>query len=180
MVEGIVFKADRFRKADDYNRIYFKMNTVILCKNYKLMDSLTKEIVNTINGNAEYNDYCCDDEDTGKAVLEFSYGLQRIIDINGQKISIGLEPSLIYKANEAEDVWLFDSIGTNEIDNLPRYEEFIYPMLVFKGSNDVWKRGKDATYKMICNGRYGCYTGEWVDLKGVHFNEEIHHCHGKE
>ena len=49
MVEGIVFKADRFRKADDYNSIDFTMNTVILCKNYKLMDSLTKEIVNTIN-----------------------------------------------------------------------------------------------------------------------------------
>lgn len=29
------------------------------------MDTLTKEIINTANGKAEYNDYCCDDEDEG-------------------------------------------------------------------------------------------------------------------
>ena len=64
------------------------------------MDTLTKEIINTVNGKAEYNDYCCDDED-------LCFGLQRIIDINGQKITIGLEPAIIYKANKPEDIWLF-------------------------------------------------------------------------
>lgn len=56
------------------------------------MDTLTKEIINTVNGKAE---------------LDLCFGLQRIIDINGQKITIGLEPAIIYKANKPEDIWLF-------------------------------------------------------------------------
>lgn len=43
----------------------------------------------------------------GKAKLDLCFGLQRIIDINGQKITIGLEPAIIYKANKPEDIWLF-------------------------------------------------------------------------
>jgi hypothetical protein len=42
-----------------------------------------------------------------KAKLDLCFGLQRIIDINGQKITIGLEPAIIYKANKPEDIWLF-------------------------------------------------------------------------
>ena len=53
------------KKEDNYNLIEFTENTVILCSDYKLMDTLTKEIINTVNGKAEYNDYCCDDEDEG-------------------------------------------------------------------------------------------------------------------
>ena len=37
-------------------------------------------------------------------------------------------------------------------------------MLIFKGSYDLWDTGKDEVYKTICNGRYGCYDGQWVDL----------------
>lgn len=179
MLEAIEFKADRFKKKEDYNAIEFTDNTIILCNNYQLMDTLTEEIINTINGKAEYNDYWCDDEDIGKAKLDLCFGLQRVIDINGQKITIGLEPAIIYKANKAEDIWLFDYRGCDDIESLPKYEEFIYPMLIFKGSEKTWEDGKDAVYQTICNGRYGCYNGKWVDLHGNHYDEETHNCNGK-
>nr|DAR44161.1 MAG TPA: hypothetical protein [Caudoviricetes sp.] len=179
MLEAIEFKADRFKKGDNYNLIEFTKNTVILCSDYKLMDTLTKEIINTVNGKAEYNDYYCDDEDDGNAKLDLCFGLQRIIDINGQKITIGLEPAIIYKANKPEDIWLFAWQGCDEIETLPKYEEYIYPMLIFKGSRKTWEDGKDAVYQTICNGRYGCYHGKWIDLYGDHYDEKVHNCNGK-
>lgn len=179
MLEAIEFKADRFKKEENYNVIEFTKNTIILCNNYQLMDSLAKEILNTVNGEAEYNDYWCDDEDAGKAKFDLCFGLQRVIDINGQKITIGLEPAIIYKANKAEDIWLFDYRGDNKVGTLPKYEEFVYPMLIFKGSKKTWEDGKDAVYQTICNGRYGCYSGKWVDLHGNHYDEEAHNCTGK-
>ena len=108
MLESIEFKADRFKKEEDYNVIEFTENTIILCNNCKLMNSLAEEIINTVNGEAEYNDYLCDDQDVSKARMELRFGLQCLIDINGQKITLGLEPSIIYKANKPEDVWLLD------------------------------------------------------------------------
>lgn len=139
MLKYIEFKADRFTKEDYYNIIEFTENTIILCNSYNLMDTLATEIINTVNKKAEYNDYWCDDKDDGKAKLDLCFGLQRVIDINGQKISIGLEPAIIYKANKLEDIWLFDYRGCDKIETLPKYEEFIYPMLIFKGSK---KHGK--------------------------------------
>ena len=142
------------------------------------MDTLATEIINTVNKKAEYNDYWCDDKDDGKAKLDLCFGLQRVIDINGQKISIGLEPAIIYKANKLEDIWLFDYRGCDKIETLPKYEEFIYPMLIFKGSKKTWEDGKDAVYQTICNGRYGCYDAKWIDLQGAS-HEETHNCNGK-
>lgn len=157
MLEYIEFKADRFKKEEDYNVIEFTENTIILCNNCKLMNSLAKEIINTVNGEAEYNDYWCDDQDVGKAKIELHFGLQCLIDINGQKITLSLEPSIIYKANKPEDIWLFDINGYNK--------EVIYPMLIFKGSNQIWENGKDEVYKTICNGQFGCYDGKFLNLK---------------
>lgn len=57
--------------------------------------SLAKEILDTINGKAEHNNYWCDDEDVGKAKFDLVFGLQRVIDINGQKITLSLEESMI-------------------------------------------------------------------------------------
>lgn len=179
MLEAIEFKADRFKKEDNYNLIEFTENTVILCSDYKLMDTLTEEIINTVNGKVEYNDYYCDDEDVGNAKLDLCFGLQRIIDINAQRISIGLEPSIIYKANKPEDIWFFAWQGCDEIESLPKYEEYIYPLLIFKGSRKTWDDGKDAVYQTICSGRYGCYNGKWIDLYGDHYDEEVHNCNGK-
>lgn len=180
MLKGIEFKDKRFKTEEDYNVLgELTENTIILCNNYKLMDTLAREILNTVNGQAEYNDYWCDDEDIGKAKFDLNFGLQKVIDINGQKITLSLEPSIIYKANKPEDIWLFDYSGTDEIETLPKYQEFIYPMLIFKGSRKTWEDGKDAIYKTICNGRYGCYDGEWVDLNGKHRDERTHKCSGK-
>lgn len=138
-----------------------------MCRNYKLIDTLAEEILNTVNRKAEYNNYDCDEEDIGKARLVLIFGLQRIIDINGQKITLALELSNIYKANNIEEIWLFDSRGSDETELSRPYEEFIYPITVFKGSNKVWEEGKDELYKVICNGRYGTYDGRWVDLNGI-------------
>lgn len=157
MLEYIEFKADRFRKDEDFNVIDFTENTIILCNNCQLMNSLAEEIINTVNGKAEYNDYWCESEDIGKAEIELNFGLQCLIDINGQKITLSLEPSIIYKANKPEDIWLFDINGYNK--------ELIYPMLIFKGSNQIWEAGKDEVYKNICNGRCGCYDGNFINLK---------------
>ena len=111
MLRAIEFTDNRFKKEEDYNLLSpISNNTIILCNNYKLMDSLAKEILDTVNGNAEYNVYDCDDEDVENAKIWLSFGLQRIIDINGQKITLSLEPAIIYKADNIEDIWMGSSL----------------------------------------------------------------------
>ena len=162
MVEQIVFNDKRFDTNNENNQLDLTDNTIILCNNYNLMDSLADEIVNTINGRAEYNDYWCDDEDIGKAKYEMCFGLQRAIDINGQKIILCLEPAMVYRAKKIEDIWFYDWIGEGD-----SYKESVYPMNVFIGSHDVWNEGLDKVYKMIVAGRYGCYDGKWTKLGEV-------------
>lgn len=177
MLRAIEFTDKRFRTKDDYNLFSpITKNAIVLCHNYSLMDSLAREIINTVNGKAEYNDYDCDNEDIGKARINLSFGLQRIIDINGQRITLALEPAIIYKSNDIRDIWFFDYRGTNEIETLPPYEEFIYPMTIFKGSKKVWEDGKDEVYKVICNGRYGTFDGKWIDLDEEHWDDRTHNC----
>lgn len=160
MVRGILFKDKRFDTKDDNNLMSpVTENTIILCANYRLMRSLAEEIINTINGNAEYNDYDCDAEDVGKAKYELNFGLQKVIDINGQKIILCLEPAMIYRAKQIRDIWFADWIGK---DN--DYKESIYPMTIFEGSFEVWDGGLDEVYKTIVNGSYGCYDGSWIVL----------------
>lgn len=159
MVRAILFKDKRFKVTDDDNLLSpLTENTIILCNNCDLKNSLTKEICDTINGNAEYNEYDCDDADVGKAKVTFRFGLQSIIDINGQKITLALEPSIIYKATKKDDIWFAGWSGGFAGTT---YEEFIYPIGVFKGSHDVWEKGLDEVYEMICSGRYGVYDGKW-------------------
>lgn len=175
MLEYIEFTSNRFEKKNNYNIIEFTDNTIIICNNYKLLDTLANEIVNTVNGNAEYNKYWCEDEDVNKAKIVLSFGLQRIIEINKQRITIGLEPSLVYKANNLEDIWLFNCKGSNEIEYLPEYKEYIYPIAIYKDSDRDWNLGKDEIYRNITNGRYGCYDGGWVDINNtrIKLNEYI-------
>ncbi len=165
MLRAIEFNNDRFKKEDCYNVLYpISKNTIILCNNTGLMHSLADEIIKTVNGEAEYNDYDCDEKDIGKAKSIFSFGLQEIIDINGQHITLAIEPSIIYKANRMKDIWFFDYIGKEDDETNP-YKEFIYPLFIFKGSREAWKTGKDEIYKMICSGNFGTYDGKWANLK---------------
>ena len=161
MLKGIIFNDKRFETENQDNQLdTVTDNTIILCNNFDLMCSFAKEIVDTINGNAEYNDYCCDDEDVGKAKYDLNFGLQKIIDINGQKITLCLEPAMIYRAKEIKSIWFLDwSLKSGS------YKEYIYPMTIFKGSDEVWAKGLDEVYKTICTGRYGCYDGRWVNLE---------------
>lgn len=162
MVRAIEFKDKRFKTEEDYNLMYpISNNMIILCPDYKTMDSFAKEIINTINECAEYNDYDCDEKDIGQAKLILSFGLQRILDINGQRITLALEPAIVYKANDINDIWFIDWSG-GAAGTI--YKESIYPMTIFKGSKEVWNSGLDEVYKTICNGRYGTYTGKWVNL----------------
>ena len=163
MVRAILFKDERFETKDDNNLLIpITENIIIICNNLRLMDNLACEILNTINGGAEYNDYDCDEEDIGKAKYELNFGLQKVININGQKITLGLEPALVYKVKQIEDIWFFDWSGGLNC----KYKEFIYPLTVFKGSHEAWDEGLDRIYRNICNGRYGCYDGNWINLKG--------------
>ena len=160
MVRGIEFKHERFETKDENNLLEpITENIIILCNNLKLMDSFADEIINTINGKAEYNDYMCDDEDIGKAKYELNFGLQKVININGQKITLCLEPAMIYRAKQIEDIWFLDWSGKGDT-----YRESICPMTVFKGSHKKWNEGLDAVYRYICNGRYGCFDGKWINL----------------
>jgi len=70
-----------------------------------------------------------------------------------------LEPAMIYRAKKIEEIWFCDWIGKGK-----SYKESIYPMTVFVGSDEVWNDGLDKVYKMIVNGRYGCYDGKWTKL----------------
>lgn len=159
MVYGILFNDKRFETKDNNNQLDLAENTIILCNNLSSMTSLAEEIINTINGKAEHNDYYCDIEDVGKAKYELDFGLQKVIDVNGQKITLCLEPAMIYKAKQIEDIWFFDWSGKDDT-----YKEFIYPMSIFEGSHDKWNEGLDAVYRMIVGGRYGCYDGKWINL----------------
>ena len=142
MVNAIQFNATRFNTKDDNNLLELTDNTIILCANINIMISLADEILNTINGKAEYNDYWCDESDIGKATALIRFGLLTLINVNNQKITLSIEPSIIYKAKSIDDIWFIDYIGKNLT-----YKESIYPMTIFKGSKDVWDSGLDEVYK---------------------------------
>ena len=71
--------------------------------------------------------------------------------------------AMVYKAKEIDDMWFFDWSGQDDT-----YKERIYPLTIFKGSREVWKKGLDKVYTNIVNGRYGCYDGNWID-----FNKDV-------
>lgn len=163
MLRGIRFNDKRFDKTDG-NNIFGELtdNAIVICRNYDMMEALAKEIIRTVNGRAEHNDYDCDDEDVRKAKYTINFFLQKVIDINGQTITLCLEPAMVYKAKSIRDIWFFDR-------NWPsRHADQIYPMTVFKGAEEVWERGLDAVYNTIVIGRYGGYTGEWIEDERKH------------
>lgn len=144
---------------NDYNLFGGELteNTIVLCDSYNTMNTFHKRILEVINNkdSEDYScNYFCEDEDINHAETILCFGLQRVIKINNQTITLALEPSIIYKANEMEDIWF--------IEKFDKYK--ILPMSRFKGSKEKWLEGKDAVYKYIVNGRYGCYDGKWTNL----------------
>lgn len=158
MLQGIEFTGDRFKKTDDDN-IFSGLtdNTIVICSDYEHMASLAEEILKTVNGEAEYNDYCCDEEDIGAAKYVLNFRLQKVIDINGQRITLCLEPAMVYKAKTIKDIWFFTWGGKDA-----NYKESIYPMVVFKGAGELFDEGLDTVYKQIVSGCYGTYDGKWI------------------
>ena len=160
MLESILFKATRFDTTRNNNLMAeLTGNTIILCSDYKIMSSLADEILKTVNGETDYNDYFCDDADVGNAKYTLYFGLQRVIEINDQKIILCLEPAMIYRAKSIEDIWFATSAGEGET-----YKEAVYSLDAFIGSKDIYAEGLDKVYKFIVSGRFGCYDGNWVNL----------------
>ena len=126
------------------------------------MNSLADEIVRTMNGEAEYNDYCCEDEDIGRANYTLNFGLQKCIEINNQKIILCLEPAMVYRAKDIKDIWFITSSGEGD-----DYKEVIYALTTFKGIEEIYSKGLDEIYKYVVAGRFGCYDGNWINLKEI-------------
>ena len=160
MLESILFKDKRFDTASNNNLMAeLTSNTIILCSDYKVMSTLADEIFKTVNGDADYNDYFCEDADIGNAKYTLYFGLQRVIEINDQKIILCLEPAMIYRATSIEDIWFATSAGEGET-----YKEAVYPLNAFIGSKALYAEGLDKVYKFIVSGRFGCYDGNWITL----------------
>ena len=160
MLESILFKDKRFDTTGNNNLMAeLTSNTIILCSDYKVMSTLADEILKTVNGDADYNDYFCEDADIGNAKYTLYFGLQRVIEINDQKIILCLEPAMIYRATSIEDIWFATAAGDGE-----SYKEAVYPLNAFIGSKALYAEGLDKIYKFIVGGRFGCYDGNWVTL----------------
>ena len=158
MLRGIRINDDRFLRDDESNVLSeLTDNTIIICRNYEMMEALAKDIAKTVNGNVERHDYDCDDEDIGKARYRINFFLQKTIGINDQTITLCLEPAMVYKAKCIEDIWFLDRNWHNK-----QPLEQVYPMTIFNGAREVWEGGLDAVYTQIAIGRYGGYNGEWI------------------
>ena len=158
MLRGIRINDDRFLRDDESNVLSeLTDNTIIICRNYEMMEALAEDIVKTVNGNVERHDYDCDDEDIGKARYRINFFLQKTIGINDQTITLCLEPAMVYKAKCIEDIWFLDYGYPNN-----QKSEQIYPLTAFKGARKLWESGLDAVYTQISIGRYGGYNGEWI------------------
>lgn len=159
MLRGIRFNDPRFDSNDGNNILSgLTKNTIILCCNCDMMYALSKDIFNTVNDRVQQHDYDCDDEDIGAARYHMGFFLQRVIEINDQTITLCLEPAMVYKARELNDIWFLDKKRIGD-----RYVEQIYPLSAFKGAEKLWADGLDAVYREIVIGRYGGYTGEWIN-----------------
>ena len=159
MLRGIRFNDERFDSNDGNNVLgELTKNTIIICRNFDMMYTLAKDIFDTVNDRVQKHDYDCDDEDIDAAQYGIGFFLQRVIKINDQTITLCLEPAMVYKAQQLDDIWFLD---TKKIGD--RYAEQIYPLSAFKGAKELWAAGLDAVYREIVIGRYGGYTGEWIE-----------------
>lgn len=156
MLRAIEFKDKRFRTKEDYNLFSsITENTIILCHNYKLVESLAKEILNTVNGKAEYNNYDCDDEDVVKAKMWLSFGLQRIIDINVQRITLALEHDITRKDNVMKQ-----KLTKQEYEEIERLVDYA---LVTPNKKDAQKYiNKIKTYEYSLCGNASYILGELI------------------
>ena len=57
LLRYVEFKDARFKKEDEYN-IFGELtkHTIVICNNWKIMQTFADEILKTVNGEAEYND----------------------------------------------------------------------------------------------------------------------------
>lgn len=164
MLRGIRFNSGQFDKTD-YNNTFGELteNTIVICRNFDMKKALEQEIRATVNGRTECNDYDCDDEDIGRAEYGINTYLQTVIEINNQKIILCLEPAMVYTAKSIKDIWFLDrrKVGND-------YLYTLIPFYAYRGAEDTWAKGLDSIYAQITIGRYGGYTGEWIDDSRKH------------
>lgn len=171
MIKGIEFNGEEWEKEKDHNflgvleikdeNIGLTNNVVVLCENRDIKYKISKTINDILNHKFDDSnevDFVCEDEDYNilykdRCFIEF--GLTTIFNLYNQRITLSIEPSVIYKATKLEDIWLAET----DID-----ERFysVFPILDFESSDKVFNKGLDEVYKMIVSGRYGCYDGSWI------------------
>jgi len=160
MIHGIWFNDETFDRTSDNNIMYpLTKDTLVLCSDYQLMNFLANDIMTAINYENTDNDYDCDESDIGKAKYELNFGLQKVIDVNGQRITLCLEPAMIYRVKHISDIWFAEWVNIDcEI------KKSVYPMTAFIGSNELWNKGLVEVYQAIVCGKCGGYNGSWVKL----------------
>lgn len=156
MLRGIEFKSDRFNQEDEWNFLYeLTNNTIILCNSTTIKRELTKEIKNTLNEQAEYNDYDCDEEDIRNCDTLIEFLPTTIFKIGEQTILFSVETTCVFKANDVHDIWFcYEDENTNKIS--------LEPLAIVKNSEEKWDDDIIKVYKDIYNGKYGTYNGDYL------------------
>lgn len=163
MIINVEFVDKEFNHNEDYNiMLELTNNTIILCDNPKIKNKLYSEFGKIWTGKCEEegtNIYCNSLDDTDRGIpqltkVHISYLPTTIVEIDGeQTITFTVELPHILQAKIAEDIWLAVENADETIS--------VYPMTIFKGYQDIWKKGIYEVYKYIAAGRYGgCFAYE--------------------
>lgn len=175
MLQGIEFNEKKFDK-ENCNNLFCDLtnNVIVLCPNFDMKQELAQEImatvnngqqeiVATVNGKIEGNFYAFYEDKPEKAVYGTNMFLQTIIEIGDQKIYLCLEPAMVYKAKQIEDIWLLDKKKAED-----GYLYTLIPFRFYKNAKNLWEKGLDYVYRNIHLGRYGGYSGEWIEDERSH------------
>lgn len=159
MLQGIKFNEKKFDKENS-NNLFCDLtnNVIVLCPNFDMKQELAQEIMATVNGKIEGNFYGFYDDKPEKAVYGTNMFLQTVIEIGDQKIYLSLEPAMVYKAKQIEDIWLLDEKKAED-----GHLYTLIPFRFYKNAKNLWEKGFDYVYRNIHLGRYGGYSGEWIE-----------------
>lgn len=161
MIINVEFVSEEFNHNDDYNvMLEITNNAIILCDDPKIKSKIYSEFVEICTGKCEKdgtNIYCNSTDNVDRGIPQLtkthiSFLPTTIVEIdNEQRITFTVELPHILQAKTAEDIWLAVENDYGTIS--------IYPITLFKGYEDVWKKGIYEVYKTIAYGRYGgCFV----------------------
>ena len=160
MIKYIEFCGDEWIEIDNIlgDKYDLTENTIILCNNTKTKYKMVKLTINVLDRkfNTLYNAWVDEEDydifDKDRCFINFSS--ITIFNLYNQKITLSIEPSIIYKAKNVKDIHFVD------VDCKNKY--MVYAMTNFEDSEEIFNKGLDEVCKTIIGGRYGCYNGSWV------------------